>query len=148
MVYLDEYRDDPYWIARRLNDDISQSEVNKALKFLKEKEFIFRDEQGEWQASQDMVLSSDEVRSLAIRNYHRQMLECSERSLEKLEINQREFGALTIILPEDSIEELKNKLKHFRQGLHEWAVQEVEDSAGELVVQLFSNVSSYEEGII
>lgn len=136
MVLLDGYRDDPYWIARRLNGEFSQQDVVNALKFLKDKEFISRDENGKWHAGQEMVLSSDEVRSLAIRNYHRQMLDCSKDALEKLDISSREFGALTIILPEESVEELKKKIKSFRQSLHEWAVNELGDRKGEMIVQV------------
>lgn len=70
-----------------------------------------------------MVLSSDEVRSLAIRNYHRQMLELAKQSLESLPMEQREFGALTLNLPESALPELKFKLKEIRKELHEWGLQ-------------------------
>jgi uncharacterized protein (TIGR02147 family) len=83
-----------------------------------------------------MVLSSDEVRSLAIRNYHRQMLDQAKESLENLPIEEREFGALTFVLPEAALAELKYKLKTFRRDMHTWAMQVAEEQGGDIVVQL------------
>jgi uncharacterized protein (TIGR02147 family) len=145
MVEFSEFRDDPYWIARRLVFQASISEISQALKFLIEEMFIEKSPQG-FKAGDQMVLSSDEVRSLAIRNYHRQMLDLARQSLESLPMEQREFGALTLNLPESALPELKFKLKEIRKNLHEWGLQvaqnhrlqgESHDSVTQINFQMF-----------
>jgi len=122
MAMFPDFRDDPYWIARRLVFPVSIGEIGQALQFLIEEKFIEKTPEG-FKAGDNMVLSSDEVRSLAIRNYHRQMLELARQSLENLPIESREFGALTLNIPESALPELKNKLKTIRKDLHEWSLQ-------------------------
>jgi len=136
MIALGEFRDDPYWITRRITADVTHSEVSSALQFLIKEKFIEKSSSGKWLAKDEMVLSSDEVRSLAIRNYHRQMMERATQCLESLEIDEREFGAVTFVMPDDLMEELKKKLKDFRSELHGWAVQACEDSKSDVVVQV------------
>jgi uncharacterized protein (TIGR02147 family) len=135
MVALDGFRDDPYWIARRLNDSSSVSEISAALQFLKKEGFIEKDDAGVCSVKDNMVLSSDEVKNLAIRTYHRKMLDQAKTYLEALPISEREFGALTFALPEVAIEELKYKLKLFRRELHTWAMQVAEEQGGDIIVQ-------------
>jgi len=137
MILLNDFQEDPYWISRRLLGTASPAEVSSALSFLLQEGFIRRDEpSGKLTLEDNMVFSSDEVRSLAIRNYHRQMLDCAKNALEKLPMEQREFGAITFVLPEASLEELKYRLKKFRDDLHNWAIQAASGGKGDSVVQL------------
>jgi len=129
MVHLRDFRFDPYWIARRLHTPVSMADIVSAWNFLLEEGFVLANEQGGFTVTDSMVLSSDEVGSLAIRNYHRQMLTQAAEALTNLPMGEREFGALTFILPSNAIDELKQKLKVFRKELHEWAIAAVADSA-------------------
>lgn len=135
MIHLPDFCDDPYWIARRLTGRASIKEINQALQFLIKNNFIVKNN-GRYETNDNMVLSSDEVKNLAIRNYHREMLNQARQSLESLPLEEREFGALTFVLPEDSLIELKFKLKEFRKELHLWAIQAADDKKTENVVQL------------
>lgn len=135
MVALPDFRDDPYWISRRLNGKASPSEISSALQFLLSEQYISKKEDGTYAISDHMVISSDEIKSLAIRNYHRQMLELAKEFLEELPIEKREFGALTFLLPESAIEELKFKIKAFRRDLHTWAIQVSQNASDQVVVQ-------------
>ncbi len=136
MVDVFGFRDDPYWLMRRIHGDLSHQDVSSAFQFLAKSDFIRKDDEGKWHANDKMVSSSDEVRSLAVRNYHRQMLERAKESLERLPLEEREFGALTFVIAEKRLEELKKKLKDFRSELHDWAVQTTEQDPGEVVVQV------------
>lgn len=136
MVSLGEFRDDPYWIARRVNGKATVNEIGQALQFLLKEGFIERGQDGRFSAKDNMVLTHDEVKSLAIRNYHRAMLDQAKEKLESLPLEEREFGALTFVLPESALSELKYKLKTFRSELHTWAMQVSQEQGGEIVVQV------------
>jgi uncharacterized protein (TIGR02147 family) len=135
MISLKEFRDDPYWISRRLNGKAKVSEIQLALQFLKTEKFIVKNGD-RYEAVDNMVVSSDEVFSLAIRNYHREMLSQAKESLETLSVEEREFGAIIFALPESSLAELKQRMKKFRNEIHEWACQAITDDPGDMVVQL------------
>jgi uncharacterized protein (TIGR02147 family) len=136
MLAIPGFRDDPYWISRRINFDVNVQDAANALRFLIQEGFIERGQDDQWKAKDDMVLSSDEVRSLAIRNYHRSMLERAREALDRLELADREFGAVTFVIPDASLDELKGKLKVFRSELHAWAVKIAGESPGDTVVQV------------
>ncbi len=137
-----DFRDDPYWIARRLITKASVAETMAALRFLVDHKFIEKTPDGRYVAKDNLVLSSDEVRSLAIRKYHKKILQQASIALEELPMEQREFGALTFSLPEASFEELKARIKEFRLGLIDWAVKASETETNDQnIVQV--NIQMY-----
>ncbi len=136
LVQHPDFRDDPYWIQRRLTGRIELKDITRALNFLKKHHLISKDEKGHYQVKDDMVISSDEVKSLAVRSYHRCALEQSLAALADLPLEQREFGALIFQLPETALLELKQKLKSFRQELHEWALAQQKQAPENTVIQL------------
>ncbi len=130
------FRDDPYWIQRRLNGRIDLKEIVAALNFLKKKGFIQKRPDGQFEVKDDIVISSDEVKSLAVRTFHRRILEQAIEALEDLPSDQREFGALIFQLPEPALPELKARLKNFRKELHQWALEQNQPTQDKAVVQL------------
>ena len=135
MASLPGFKDDPYWIARRLTGRTSPKEIRKALTFLLTHGFIEKNSDG-YKVLDRVVLSSDEIKSLAVKRYHHNALDQAQEALEDLDLNEREFGALILILPEEALTELKGKLKAFRKELHDWAVsQSIEEKGQAQVVQ-------------
>lgn len=123
MVTLKDFRFDPYWISRRLRRTVSLSDIVQAWNFLVEEGYLEQRPDGSYAAKDRMVASSDEITSLAIRNYHRQMLGQAVDALETLPVGEREFGALVLNIPASAVDELKFRIKAFRKEMHEWAMQ-------------------------
>ena len=140
MVTLPNFKDDPYWISRRINGQVKVSEIQNVLNFLKDEGFVKKTDDG-YEAVDNMVFSSDEVISLAIRNYHREMLGQAKHSLESLAIDEREFGAIIFSLPDSAMGELKRRIKKFRDEVHEWACNSIVEKPGDRVMQL--NIQMY-----
>lgn len=140
MTILPDFRDDPYWIARRMYGKATAEEILRSLQFLVSEGYIEKTSSGRYQPKDNVVLSSDEIRSLAIRNYHRQMLELARESLDGQPLDEREFGALTIILAKEHLGELKSRMKAFRQELHTWALAKNLEIPGDQVVQVNSHM--------
>lgn len=136
MVSLPDFRDDPYWISRRITGKANLTEITQALQFLVKEGFIEKTETSEYTTKDNMVLTQDEIKSLAIRAYHRSMLEQAKEKLESLPLEEREFGALTFVLPESAISELKFKLKNFRREIHTWAMQVATQQESDVIVQV------------
>lgn len=137
LVQHPDFREDPYWIQRRLTGRIELKEIVEALNFLKKKGLFVRDSEGRYSLKDDVVISSDEVKSLAVRTYHRRALEQSIAALEDLPLELREFGALIFQIPDTALPELKQRLKGFRRELHQWALEQAQNPQSEpTVVQL------------
>jgi uncharacterized protein (TIGR02147 family) len=141
LILLPSFREDPYWIAQKLCGSASVAQIVSALTFLEKSEFIVRDENGRFVPKDNMVLSSDEVRSLAIRQYHRMLLDQAKERLSDLEKEDREYGALTFLLPQNRFDDLKAKLKDIRRSLHLWALEAARDQSCEDVIQV--NIMMY-----
>lgn len=142
MAIQSNFCDDPYWIVRRLTFKVSIKEVKYAFGFLLEHKFLTKNQNGKYIAHDNLILSSDEIKSLAVRRYHKCVLDQSHLMLETLPLEQREFGALTFTLPEESFDELKLRLKEFRRNLLEWALKSSEANQQEQgVIQV--NIQMY-----
>ncbi|MCX6128053.1 MAG: TIGR02147 family protein [Proteobacteria bacterium] len=136
MVLLEGFRDDPYWIQRRLTGRIELKQIVSALNFLKSNGFIEKLANGTYSVKDEIVITSDEVKNLAVRAFHRRILLQAIEAIEDLPVEQREYGALIFQLPETAIPELKQKLKSFRQELHKWALEQTQSQKNKTVIQL------------
>lgn len=135
MVQLLDFQTDPYWIMRRLTGRAQLSDIQKALRFLIDKDFIAADATGRWQITNKVIMSNDEVRDLAIQQYHKKALEQSQLMVDDLPLQEREYGALIFTLPEDKIPELKDKMKNLRNEIFRWATEACENNDKNAVIQ-------------
>jgi uncharacterized protein (TIGR02147 family) len=131
LVSLKEFHPDPYWISRRLRTTVAIKDITDAWTFLVEEGFVRKNAAGRYETADQMITSPDEISSLAIRNFHRQMLEQAHDALDSVAVTEREFGALVLKVPQGAMDALKVKLKTFRKELHEWALHAANESSGQ-----------------
>jgi uncharacterized protein (TIGR02147 family) len=119
MAARDDFRADPEWIARQLFPSITEARASKALDVLFRLGVLERDED-----EPDTITRGDpslttghEVGSLAIGNYHRQMLERAGASIEEVDRDLRDVSALTVCISESMVDELKSRIHQFREIL-------------------------------
>lgn len=114
MVLLDDFKEDPDEIAKRFYDKVSPKQVKSAISKLIKLGFLKR-KNGKLIQSERHVASSDEVRSIIMQSFHKQMLERAVQAID-LPVHEREFSGLTIALSEEEFQELKDKIKEFRKS--------------------------------
>lgn len=124
LIAADDFREDPYWISRRLRGRVGAEEARNAINFLLQHGYVRRNGAGRLEAADDVVLSTDEVRSLAVRSYHRSMLGEAIEALSTVKVEEREYGALTVGIPRSALPELKGRIKAFRKELHTWIMSQ------------------------
>lgn len=137
MVMLDDFRDDPEWIARRLGFKITPSEASESIELLLTMGFIRREvvlqpviapeltpgaplTQARFKYSVDepLVTTIDETTSHLIRGFHRQFIELSSHSLNNDALSAREVSSLTLAVPKSKVPEIKKALRDFRKELN------------------------------
>ena len=120
LIGMSDFRDDPQWIGQRLYPNIRPKQAEQALKTLETLGLTARDEDGRLVQSERNLSTPATVRSLAVRNYHRSMMERAIDSLDGLPTEQRNLSALTLALSREQYEQLCTKIEEFRhQTLHD-----------------------------
>lgn len=112
-----DFRDDPEWIARQLSPSVPPEDVAESLELLFEMELLVRDEHGEITRGEPSLTTGHEVGSLAIGNYHRQMLERAAESIENVPSELRDINTLTVCIDPANVDELKERIHGFRETL-------------------------------
>lgn len=141
-----DFKADPEWIAGRLCPPITKREAAKALDVLFDLELLSRDENGEIVRGELSVTTGHEVRSLAIGNYHRQMLERAAESITEVSRELRDISALTVCVHRDRVAEFKARIHEFREQLLEFGdSEENPEVVYQLNIQLFPLTQIEEE---
>lgn len=117
MVMLPDFREDPAWIGRRLRPQVRPSEVRVALQLLEEVGLVVRDEDGRLRPQNTKISTGPRVRSLAVRNYHRAMLEVASSTLDGVPVENRDITSLTFALTRSQYEEIRARIERFRREL-------------------------------
>lgn len=137
MVLLDDFNDDPTWIASRLKNKITPKQASESLELLKRLKFIVQ-ENGRYRIGESMVTTTDEISSLLIQQLHRQFIELGLDSLFNDSGHLREAGSLTIALPASKVPDLKRAIKEFRRELNKsFTAENGNDEVYHLVINLF-----------
>lgn len=112
-----DFREDPSWIGKRLSPEVRPAEVRRALELLEEVGLAVRDEQGVLRPANTKISTGPRVRSLAVRNFHRSMLELASRSLDGAPKDARDVTALTLSLTPKQFELVRARIGQFRSEL-------------------------------
>jgi uncharacterized protein (TIGR02147 family) len=133
MAARPDFVEDPVWIATELLPAIRPAEAKRALALLLELGFLVRDANGRLQRGDPSVTTGHEVRSLAIGNFHRQMLVRAADSIERVDRSERDISALTVCVARGRVAELKARIHAFRESLLHLCD---EDTAPDVVYQI------------
>lgn len=109
-----DFIDDPDWIARQLRPNISSNKARKSLELLLELGLLERD--GDVISRGEPSLDAGhEVQGVGVRQFHRQMLSRAEASIDDVPASERDISAITVCVRSDSVQDLKAKLRDFRE---------------------------------
>lgn len=138
MAARADFKADPAWIAGRLFPPISATQAEEALGVLFDLELLQRDDQGRVLRGDPSVTTGHEVRSLAIGNYHRQMLDRAGQSITEVPREWRDISALTVCIDPTRVAEFKERIHDFREQLLEFGDRETNPKVVyQLNIQLF-----------
>jgi uncharacterized protein (TIGR02147 family) len=111
-------------IARCIVPAVSAAKIRKSIALLKKLGLIYEGPEGTWHASDKIVSSEYEVRSVALKNYHAGMLERAAEALENCPSEEREFQGLTISAGGDTMARMKERIRSFTDELLAMAAAE------------------------
>jgi len=111
LANLDDFEDDVDWIMTKLNHDLSRSDVAQAIALLKALRIWVKNPTTEKFVRSKIDFSTEkEVTGIAIKSYHKEMMDQGSRSLYKLNASERSINALTLACDKKEFEALKEKI--------------------------------------
>jgi uncharacterized protein (TIGR02147 family) len=141
------FREDAEWIASRLNPSVSADEVRVALNHLESLGMVKRSTDGKLKVEQNWVSTGDEVKSVLVREFHKNMIEQGKGSMENVVSQLRDISALTFGVSQDNVIKLKELLSLFRKELLAISEQNLDPNLiYQLNLQLFPLSKNLSEG--
>lgn len=117
MVTCNEFIEHPAWIAARCVPKITEKQAAQALKLLLDLKLLKRNERGRLVQSDATISSGAEVRSLAVSNFHREMLKKAAQSIVIVPADERDISSVTLGVAAADLPVLKEKINAFRKEL-------------------------------
>ena len=116
MTARPDFRLDAGWISTQLAPEVPVEDVERALEVLLRLGFIVDTPEGVRRGDASLT-TGHEVNSLAIVNYHHQMIERGAESIERIPREFRDISALTMCVRPEQVPELKRRVHAFRETL-------------------------------
>lgn len=118
LLRLEGAKDDPNWIAKQLKPNISAQKAEESLKLLEKLQMISFDEsRNRLYPSVTNISTGREIRGLVFKSCHNQMIGLAAKALSSEKATSRDISGVTLSLPTEAWEELKELTSEFRQKL-------------------------------
>jgi len=98
LVQLPDFDENPERLAKRMRFKTKPDEIKKGVDNLERLGLVVRDEAGKLIPAEKNLTSGPEVRSLAIRNFHRSMLQRAIEALDTVPLAERNVSGVTVAL--------------------------------------------------
>jgi uncharacterized protein (TIGR02147 family) len=111
-----DFNEDYEWLGSLLQPPVSARTARASVKLLLRLTLV-RKEQGRYVLTQQAMTTGDEVRSVAVRAFHRQALERAAEAIDTISSEQREISCVLGVLSEEGFAEAKKEIQQFRQRM-------------------------------
>lgn len=139
LIHIRHFKEDSAWIAKALIPNITEKQAMESVELLLKLGLVRRDEAGRLRNVDVNISSGAEVQSLAVKNYHMEMLTTAKNALETLPGTERDISAVIVTSSEEKLEEIKTEIREFRKRLLQLASENVSehDRVYQLNMQFF-----------
>jgi uncharacterized protein (TIGR02147 family) len=142
MVSKVDFRDGEgghdFGLGRCLMPPISARDAKKSVQLLERLDLIVAGKDGRYTQSNAVISTGDEVASLNIINYHKQVSRLAEGAHDLSTKEERDISALTLGISEEDFLRIKARIQAFRKEIMDVAMgSETPDRVYQLNFQLF-----------
>jgi uncharacterized protein (TIGR02147 family) len=143
---LPDFQEDPEWIAKKLNPNITPGEAKKAIEILLTLGLLTRDAQGTLVQSTPHITSTDEVSTSYVVNFHKEFIKRAHDALDLIPLENREVSSVTFGISRETAKKIKEMIKEFRKELVAVASKDgVAETVYQLNLQLFPLIHEKED---
>lgn len=127
MVNLDNFQEDPLWVSRTINPQITVAEASEALSKLESLGLIKRSAAGRLCQTDSNLTTEEEVASTALAKFHEMMIRHGLESLKKT-ADEREISGLTMSLSAEQFHQVRQKIREFHREIQKLIADNGQDS--------------------
>jgi uncharacterized protein (TIGR02147 family) len=117
LVIAMDFYDDFKKLGRAVVPAISAAEAEKAVKLLLQLGYIRKNGGGHYEQSAVFLTTGPAVRSLAVANFHKAMMQRASESLERFPAHERDVSCLTLGVSENTLSTMISRIAEFRREL-------------------------------
>lgn len=121
LITAKSYSGDPAWIALRIVPEVSIAKVAKAITLLESLKLIRRDEHDQYFQTDTSISTPSQVLSIAVTNYHRDVITLARESIERFSAEQRDIRSVTLGITKEGVAEVKKRIEGFWKELLAYA---------------------------
>lgn len=134
LAETDGFKGDPRWIAKRLNISLEQAKTafNRLIKY----QLLVVDGE-KIRPSGKQLATTDQIMNMAVRRNHLQALDLARNSIENVDVEKRNFSAMTIATTPEKLEEAADKIRKFRRKITKFLESGEKKEVYRLSIQLF-----------
>lgn len=96
---------------------IPAADAEKSVQLLLSLGFIRQTTAGLYEQSQKSLTTGPQVRSVAVANYHRAMMDLAGQSIERFDSSRRDITSLTVAVSDETCKTIIERLQQFRREL-------------------------------
>jgi uncharacterized protein (TIGR02147 family) len=133
LVVAVDFQDDYRRLGSMVVPAIAAAEAQKSVELLLRLGFVRKEDDGRFVQASTTLTTGPRVRSVAVANYHREMMKLAAESIERFDADTRSVTSLTLGVSEQTRAILVEKVRQFRKEL--LAIAEAETNP-QRVVQL------------
>jgi uncharacterized protein (TIGR02147 family) len=125
-------------LAAALVPSVLPKQIKKALRLLKELKFIRVAENGNYAVESPLISTDKEIQSVAVRNFHRKMIELAGNAIDKVDKEDREISSVTMKISRNGFERIKSRIQEFKDEIIRMVSEDTDvDQVHQLNFQFF-----------
>lgn len=119
MYNITNFEPSPVSIQSRLKKKISISEIEQAIKFLKDHKFIMQNPNGTWSQSGTFLDCKEGVFKVSLAQFHKQMLDLAHESITETKREDRYIMGQTMAVSRENFEQIKQIIQQAMNSINE-----------------------------
>ncbi|MBD3242680.1 MAG: TIGR02147 family protein [Chitinivibrionales bacterium] len=112
-----DFKDDYKRLAAMVTPAISPDDARKSVELLLRLGFIRKTPDGRYESASASLTTGPRVRSIAVANYHKDMMKLAAESIERFKADQRDITSLTLNVDDKTRQAMVEKIRQLREEL-------------------------------
>ncbi len=125
LVCMEDFGDNYSHIGKMIHPNLTVKQVKESINLLKQLKLIKKTKNGYIQTD-SIISTGNEVRSLAVQNFHKQNLQLASDSIDGVIPVQRDISSVVLGLSTDGVKKMKHEIQEFRKRLLEIAKKDTD----------------------
>jgi uncharacterized protein (TIGR02147 family) len=117
LLAIGNFGDDYSAIAQALSPKIRQEHAKKAIAVLKNLGLIKKNKSGFYKVTDKLLTTGPEVKSLAIANFQRSMMDIAKEAIDRYSAQHRDIATVTFSVSKETFNEIKAELDACRKRI-------------------------------